>query len=317
MKVMKLRRLYAWLGIFCLAVIATAQDPAEVEAGAVADSLFAAMKEKNADKIKGVFTADGQLVAIDKPRTGEGVSTTRVFTAESFAKNISESKAGEFIEKMPGKDVRITGDLAIVSGRYTFYVGDKFSHCGTNTFNLVRTASGWKIANAASTLEFSCDADLKAVDVPIIEPAAADVSSIDGMIKAFYETISGPAGTPRQWGRDRTLYAQGIQFFSISRNGGKVNLRRLNHSQYVNTNNESLVRDGFTETEIGRVTRRFGNLAHVFSAYQWQTANKKASGRGVNSIEMLFDGKRWWITAASWDEETPENKIPKEYLTAK
>lgn len=305
------------IALACLITAVTAQGPADAEAGAVADALFAAMKEKNADKIKGVFTADGQLVAIDKPRTGEGISTTRVFTAESFAKNISESKAGEFIEKMPSKDVRITGDLAMVSGRYTFYVGDKFSHCGTNTFNLVRTGSGWKIANAASTLEFNCDADLKAVEVPIIEAAAADVSSIDGMVKAFYETISGPVGTPRQWGRDRTLYAPGIQFFSIVRSGGKVSVRRLNHSQYVNSNNESLVRDGFMETEIGRVTRRFGNIAHVFSTYQWQTADKKASGRGINSIEMLFDGKRWWITAASWDEETPENKIPKEYLTAK
>ena len=41
----------------------------------------------------------------------------------------------------------IDGDLAVVSGRYTFYVGDKFSHCGKDVFNLLRTEAGWKIAH--------------------------------------------------------------------------------------------------------------------------------------------------------------------------
>jgi hypothetical protein len=130
------------------------------EALAVADKLFAAMRAKDADAIRALFTPEGQLVAIDKPRNGEGLSTTRVFTAEAFAKVISAAKdisrAPEFIEKMPEPKVEIFGDMALVYGRYTFHVGDKFSHCGTNSFHLVRTIDGWKIANAASTLEFAC-----------------------------------------------------------------------------------------------------------------------------------------------------------------
>jgi hypothetical protein len=126
------------------------------EALAVADKLFAAMRAKDAAAIRALFTPEGQLVAIDKPRNGEGLSTTRVFTAEAFAKLISEAKAAEFIEKMAEPKVEIFGDMALVYGRYTFHVGDKFSHCGTNSFHLVRTIDGWKIANAASTLEFAC-----------------------------------------------------------------------------------------------------------------------------------------------------------------
>jgi hypothetical protein len=125
------------------------------EAAAVADKLFEAMRAKNADAIRALFTAEGQLIAVDKPRGGEGISKTRVFTADAFAKMISEAK-GELIEKMPEKDVKISGDFALVTGRYTFHVGDKFSHCGVNSFQLVRTESGWRIANAASTLEFAC-----------------------------------------------------------------------------------------------------------------------------------------------------------------
>ena len=133
-----------------------AKKDAERDAIAVTSKLFEAMRAKNAEAIRSLFMPEGQLVAIDKPRNGEGLSTTRVFTADAFAKLIAEAKAPEFIEKMAQPKVEIFGDMALVFGRYTFHVGDKFSHCGTNSFHLVRTADGWKIANAASTLEFAC-----------------------------------------------------------------------------------------------------------------------------------------------------------------
>jgi hypothetical protein len=283
-------------------------------AAEIPDRLFAAMKAKNFEEIRAQFTPEGQLVAVDKPRDGKGISKTRVFTAESFAKAISEAKAADFIEKMPNKDVKITGDLAIVSGRYTFHVGEKFSHCGTNTFNLVRTEAGWKIANAASTLEFQCERDLKTVEIQTIEADPKDVSTIDGIVKAFYETISGGKNVPRQWSRDKTLYAPDVRFVAMSERDGKIRASVMNHSQYVNSSNEFFVAEGFVEKEINRVTRRFGNIAHVFSVYEFVTEDKKQKGRGVNSIELFWDGARWWISAVSWDEERPNNPITKEFL---
>ncbi|HSK71587.1 MAG TPA: hypothetical protein VK892_07825, partial [Pyrinomonadaceae bacterium] len=230
------------------------------------------------------------------------------------AKMISEAKGGDFIEKMPNKEVKITGDLAIVSGRYTFHVGEKFSHCGTNTFNLVKTETGWRIANAASTLEFQCERDLRAVEIPVIEANPADVSTIDGIVKAFYEVISGGKGVARQWSRDKTLYTSDVRFVSMSEANGKVRASVMNHNQYAGGSNEFFVNEGFSEREINRVTRKFGNLAHVFSVYEYSTEDKKLQGRGVNSIELFWDGKRWWISAVSWDEERPNNPIPKEFL---
>lgn len=125
----------------------------KASAGAVADKLFEAMKAKSAAAIQSLFLDDGQLTALDKPKSGEGFSTTRNFSGAAFAKMISEAKAPEFIEKMPTKNVRIYGDSAVVIGRYTFHVGDKFSHCGTNAFHLLKSNGEWKIANASSTLE--------------------------------------------------------------------------------------------------------------------------------------------------------------------
>jgi hypothetical protein len=296
----------------------TSQSDGGGEAIAVAHRLFEAMRAKNADAIRALFIPEGQLVAIDKPRTGAGLSQTRVFTAAAFSKLIAEAKAPEFIEKMPQPEVNMFGDMATVYGRYTFHVGDKFSHCGTNTFNLVRTAEGWKIANAASTLEFQCQRDLAMVVVPTLEIKPEDVATLDGIVKAFYEVISGAAGQTRQWGRDQTLYSPGVRFVGMSVRDGHPRAEIMSHTQYVNGSNEFFVKEGFSEREIGRVTRRFGNMAHVFSTYEWETtAGQKARGRGVNSLELFNDGARWWISAVTWDEERPNNPIPKEFLSIK
>lgn len=293
----------------------TAKTEDTKAASEIPDRLFAAMKVKSFMDIKNIFMPEAQLVAVDKPRDGKGISKTRVFNAESFARIISEAKGGDFIEKMPDKKVSVDGDLAIVSGRYTFYVGEKFSHCGMNTFNLVRTETGWKVANGVSTLEFQCERDMKAVEIKTIEADSKDVATIDGIIKAFYETISGSKGVPRQWSRDRTLYTPDIRFVAMSERDGKIRASVMDHSNYVNGSNEFFVNEGFTEREINRVTRKFANLAHVFSVYEYSTEDKKINGRGVNSIELFWDGKRWWISAVTWDEERAGNPIPKEFLS--
>jgi hypothetical protein len=56
------------------------------------------------------------------------------------------------------------------------------------------------------------EAQPEPVEVSETEPLAADVESIDGMITAFYDVISGASGEPRQWDRDATLYPPNIQF---------------------------------------------------------------------------------------------------------
>jgi hypothetical protein len=119
------------------------------EALAVVNKLFDAMRVKNADAIRAVFSAEGQLAATQRR---DGRPSVRVYTGEAFAKLIVETK-GELKELMYKPDATVSGDLALVRGRYGFYVDDRFSHCGMNSFHLMRTADGWKIVNAASTIE--------------------------------------------------------------------------------------------------------------------------------------------------------------------
>jgi hypothetical protein len=154
------------------------------------------------------------------------------------------------------------------------------------------------------------------VDVPTVAARPEDVGTLDGILKAFYDVISGPAGQPRQWSRDRSLYIPHVQFVSLSTDSsGAISAAVMDHQAFVDQSNAGLVRRGFFETEIHRVTHRFGNVVHVFSTYEMrERLDGPVFGRGINSVELFWDGTRWWISAAQWDDERPGNPIPPEYL---
>lgn len=160
MKKIFLLSILVWAFTYSISAQNAAEKIIASEATEIINKLWKAMRVKDGEAVKSLFLPGSQLVAIDKPRNGKGASKTRILSAVDFAKLVSETKS-EYIEQMQYSDVRIFGDLAVISGRYTFHVGQKFSHCGTNTFNLARTQDGWKITNAASTLEFQCENDLK------------------------------------------------------------------------------------------------------------------------------------------------------------
>lgn len=142
-----------------------------------------------------------------------------------------------------------------------------------------------------------------------------DVGTLDGIIAAFYDVISGPAGEPRQWQRDATLYLPGVTFSVVDRDPqtGAPRPRTVTKQEYVDRSDAFLVSAGFHEREIHRVTTRFGSVAHAWSTYEWETADGR-TGRGVNGIHLAWDGDRWWITHATWDQETPDNPIPRAFL---
>ncbi|HMV83470.1 MAG TPA: MBL fold metallo-hydrolase [Blastocatellia bacterium] len=125
---------------------------------AVVNQLFAAMRAKDAAAMQALFLAEGQFVATDRRN---GHPARRVFNGESFAKLIVGTK-GLLLERMYKPEVRVSGDLALVWGRYGFYVDERFSHCGLNSFQLMRTTEGWKIVHGASTIEMdACEPESK------------------------------------------------------------------------------------------------------------------------------------------------------------
>lgn len=159
------------------------------------------------------------------------------------------------------------------------------------------------------------DAAQKAhVERPIVEPRLEDVTTIEGLVKASYETISGGVGVPRQWGRDRTLFDPNSRSVSINVDpkSGAVKATGMTEQDFADRSDASIVRDGFTEREIKHVIHRFGNVATVLSSYEGSLASGKPTERGVNIFQVYFDGKRWWILSMTWDTERPGNPLPPE-----
>src|SRR5262249_17165794 len=176
------------------------------------------------------------------------------------------------------------------------------------------------VARNAGSQEQTLQPDAKKhVVVPVMAPRAEDVSSIDGIVKATYETISGGVGVSRQWGRDRTLYVPGIRFVALEPDpkAGALKTHVSTHQEYVDEEDASFVKDGFTERELGRETHRFGNIATVLSSYEGKVASGKVVARGVQIYQLYNDGKRWWIASLEWNEESPANPIPPELLLKK
>ncbi len=173
-----------------------------------------------------------------------------------------------------------------------------------------------KIISALMGILFAAAATAQThVDVKTVPPRPEDVATIDGMVKAYYEVVSGPAGQPRDWARDRTLYIKDLRFVMVETDkNGKLDPKIVDHQQFVDGSDAGLTK-GFFEKEIHRVTERFGPIAHVWSTYETRrTETGPIVKRGINSIELFWDGQRWWIANAIWTDETRDTPIPKEYL---
>jgi len=143
-----------------------------------------------------------------------------------------------------------------------------------------------------------------------------DVASIDAIIAALYDVISGPVGQARDWNRMRSLFIPGGRLMpSGPRPTGGVGIRLLEVNDYIASSGPTLERLGFREREIARRTERYGHIAHVFSTYEGRMEADGNTIRGINSIQLLNDGTRWWVVSVYWEAETPQNPLPPEYLT--
>lgn len=147
----------------------------------------------------------------------------------------------------------------------------------------------------------------------MLSPAlkAADTDSIDSVIKAVYEVISGPAGTPRDWVRFKALFADGARLIPVRATGPAV----LTPDEYAEHAKPIFEKNGFYETELARRLETFGNIAHAFSTYESRHApGEKPFARGINSFQLVKTGDTWKVMTIFWDSERPDNPLPAKYL---
>jgi hypothetical protein len=152
---------------------------------------------------------------------------------------------------------------------------------------------------------------------PAVEANPADVKSMDAILAALYDVISGPAGKKRDWDRFRSLFVAGARLIpATKRPDGVFEARVFDPEGYITRSAPFLEKQGFYEREISRKVDSFGHITHVFSTYdsRHEATDKTPFARGINSIQLLNDGKRWWIVTVYWDSERPDNPLPPQYL---
>lgn len=158
----------------------------------------------------------------------------------------------------------------------------------------------------------------KAMNERSLEAYSKDVESLDSIISALYDSISGGAGVKRDWKRFNNLFVEGARLIPTVKDGpdGLYRADMYSPDGYVKRSEAYLVKNGFFEREIARKQVRFGNIAHVFSTYEGRNKeeDEKPFLRGINSIQLLFDKDRWWVVTVYWQAETPDNHLPEEFL---
>ena len=133
------------------------------------------------------------------------------------------------------------------------------------------------------------------------EADPADVESIDAIMKAYYEVVSGPAGESGDYERDKTLHHPGawIAIAGEDAEGNPCGRRLPLEEFYGDTQPRELP---FWEYELEREVLRHGNMAHVWSRYaSSREPNGEPYTTGVNTITLWHDGARWWVMGWMFD----------------
>jgi len=151
---------------------------------------------------------------------------------------------------------------------------------------------------------------------PVAKPD--DVKSPEAILDAVYDVISGSAGQKRDWDRMRSLFAPDAQLSAVVKRGGAEAATRIvmTVEDYVKNSGPALESRGFFEKEIARRIESFGGITHVWSTYEARTKvdDAKPLMRGINSIQLMNDGKRWWVVSIYWQQESAANPLPEKYL---
>lgn len=171
------------------------------------------------------------------------------------------------------------------------------------------SASGAKVQQVSANAQAIPDL---ASQVPA--PKAEDVKSMAGLLRGIYDVISVPAGD-RDWNRLRSLFVPQARFTQTTKApDGSVVVNLLGVDDFVAMAGDVFKKEPFYENAIVNRAQTYGNVTQVFSSYESRHApGEKPFERGINSIQLINDGKRWWVLSILWDEERPDNPLPPEF----
>jgi hypothetical protein len=140
-----------------------------------------------------------------------------------------------------------------------------------------------------------------------------DRAEIGAVVDEMYAMISGPKG-PRDWSRQaHCFHPEARQIRTFVDEAGRGVMKMMGLDDYSRDTAPFFTANDFFEVEIARGIDLFGNIAHVWSAYEARTAvdDEQPERCGINSIQLFKDPERGWrIINMIWDNERDGVKLP-------
>ncbi|MFT5266278.1 MAG: hypothetical protein ACI8YQ_005042 [Polaribacter sp.] len=143
------------------------------------------------------------------------------------------------------------------------------------------------------------------------EKYAEDVKSVDAIINAYYDVVSGSSSEPWEFERDKYIHSKNAVITRLDENG-KAESHTL-EAEYIPIGLS--LKEDFYEKELKRLVSQYGNIAQVWSAFEIRTDPEKESNiRGLNSIQLHYENGRWWIDSWTCEMESDKNLLVSDFL---
>lgn len=140
---------------------------------------------------------------------------------------------------------------------------------------------------------------------------AGDVKSIDAIIAAYYDVVSGSSDEPWEFERDKYIHSVNAFITRLGENGEKKTHGL--EAEYIPVGLSPKM--DFYEKELKRKVSRYGNIAQVWSAFEIRTdPNVETENRGLNSIQLHYENGRWWIDSWTCEMESEKNNLVAVFL---
>lgn len=146
---MPFRRIIPLIILLMCSYRGSAQDSDAEAVKSVVRQLFEGMKRGDSALVKAVFHQTAVLQSVATSKTGE--IKVHTMPAQDFITAVGKPHTDVWDERIEFGQVMVDGPMASVWTPYKFYLGEKFSHCGVNSFQLYKSADGWKVLYLVDT----------------------------------------------------------------------------------------------------------------------------------------------------------------------
>jgi len=152
------------------------------------------------------------------------------------------------------------------------------------------------------------------------EKMSADTNaakSIDGIVKEVLRLVSGEKGKTRNWEALRNLFLPTATFTVLNNSDSIAQpVETVSLDDFIKLMHDEYYEQGYLEYEIGKTIDEYNGIANVFQSFYGKDSENREE-RGINSYQLVYFKKRWWVANLLWTGDTNGVKIPDKYLDKK